>query len=126
MGRDFNKGDISPLDRIKNLAHDSFIAKMEKAFATLQELIILKIETNESELIMPKKQFLELMTNAGFIMNSDEMGGFNLTKQIQFLIDREIRTMCHLEYDWDILGSKITSNGVYYLPKEATQLMFRW
>jgi len=129
MGGDFSKGNNSPLDSIKTLAHKSFTAKMEKAFAPLQELIILKMETNESELIMLKNQFLELMTNAGFVLNPDEDGDLDMTKQIQFIIDREIKVYT-LYYDDGEVTEYAMENpmktNVLEVCKKDRKIVFRW
>ena len=129
MGGDFSKGDNSPLDSIKNLAHKSFTAKMEKAFAPLQELIILKMEANESELIMPKNQFLGLLTNAGFILNPDEDGDLNLTKQIQFIIDREIKFYTLYYEDGEVREYDMEEHMKTHIggvAKNDRKIVFRW
>ena len=131
MGGDFRKSDNSPLDNIKNLANKSFTAKMEKAFATLQELIILKMEANECKLLMPKNQFLEIMMNAGFVLNPDGDGNFNLAKQIQFIIDREIKvyTLYHDDNDGEVKEYDMEDPnrfGTKYVTKNNRQIVLRW
>jgi len=124
MGGDFSKGGNSPIDTIRNLAHKSFTAKMEKAFATLQELIILKMEANESKLLMPKNQFLEIMMNVGFVLDPDEDGDLVLTKQIQFIIDRELRVWKILsDGSWYLFGSEKCS---FYLEQEDKTIILGW
>ena len=128
MGGDSSKGDNSPLDSIKNLADKSIAAKMEKAFDPLQELIILRMEANLSDLVLTKSQFLELMTNAGFDLNPDRDGDINLTKQIQFIMDKGILVE-QLFLDED--GHEFTTftqkeEGHWYLFKRCRKVHFLW
>jgi hypothetical protein len=132
MGGDFYKDDNSPLDHIKNLAHKSFTGKMEKVFAQLRELIILRMEINSNNLEMPKDQFLEMLNKAGFILNPDKstIRSLDLTKQIQFIIDGGIKFYkCQLRDDgkvveWDMEEHMKRYPGV--LGKRDIKIVFRW
>ena len=128
MDEDFRKGDNSPLDSIKNLAHKSFTAKMEKAFAPLQELIILKMEANLSDLVLTKNQFLELMTNAGFDLNPiNDDGDLNLTKQIQFIMDKGIRVKhCWRDSDGVRDCFEFEDKQESYIAGSSRELEFCW
>ena len=94
---------------------------MEKAFTPLQELIILRMEANLSNLVLTKSQFLELMTNAGFDLNPDSEGGLNVTKQIQFIKDKGFRV-----YPRDGQNGEFGDTTTYYIDKECRELAFCW
>ena len=127
MNEDVRKGDNSPLDSIKNLAHKSFSAKMQNAFAQIQELIILKMEANENFLVLPKNQFIELMTNAGFVLNRDQDGDYVLTKQIQFIIDKGITVgQESRDSDGETELDNFVSGGTHWLHRSARDLRFMW
>jgi hypothetical protein len=128
MDEDVRKGDNSPLDSIKNLAHKSFTAKMEKAFAPIQELIILKMEANLSELVLTKHQFIELMTNAGFVLNRDRDGDYELTKQIQFIIDKGITVdLTSRDSNGETeFSPNLVSGHDHYLYRSTRDLRFFW